>query len=459
MHATITVSSHARRKKADFGSHSNGMRTLLLVLTMSSLAFAVFVSPSWADQPNVRAPVGTTKSDPVPRISLITMGKGEVVWQKFGHGALCVEYEPSSGRQNRCYNYGTTDFTKPVSVGWGFLRGQGEFWVSITTPNTMLRRYKAMDRSVWRQVLPLKPDKARVLAEKLAINALPENRSYVYHHFHDNCTTRVRDLVDDAFDGALRVGTDKPVGPTFREYARQGFAQDKWLLVITDFVLGRDADIQPTLWQAMFLPRFLRDQVQHALGVEPVLLYERRGPPLKEGNGSGRGWTVLLALFMAVPLGLSMWRGRYRRAGLACAVIPLFAIALFIWFLAIVTAVKEFRYNETLMLFLPTDLALLFLAPVRRVRYARIRLTMVVLASFLLAIGVFTQPLWTPILVAFLPLSLLALPDGVLGPHAVADSESADESGDKPTVSGTKSTAGRHRQGRSKRKKKGKRKQ
>lgn len=368
-------------------------------------------------------------AEPVPKIVLITMGKGVVVWEKFGHGAICVEYAPGSGARSLCYNYGTTDFAKPVSVGWGFLRGEGEFWVSVTTPKKMIRRYMGFDRTLWRQVIPLSDEKARALAARLAHNALPENRNYTYHHFYDNCTTRIRDLLDEATDGKLRQGSEGKPGPSFRDYARQGFSQDAWLLVATDFFLGHGADHEPDLWEAMFLPSYLRQVVRDQLGSEPDVIYQRRGPPLTEGESTGRGWVVFLALLLAIPLALARWLGRFERLALGFAGSVLFLMGFIIWFLAIVTAVEEFRYNENLMIFLPTDLALLFLGPARRMLYARIRVAMVALASLLLVVGVFTQPLWSQWLVVLLPMVLLTVPSlrratavaGKLDTSAVSD--------------------------------------
>ena len=99
--------------------------------------------------------VGSAQAAPV--IELYTMGQGDDLFARFGHTAVCV-LEDAQAEDGLCYNYGTTDFTKPISVGWGFLRGQGQFWVSVTTPQTMLRRYIAMDRSVWQQTLPEEGD-------------------------------------------------------------------------------------------------------------------------------------------------------------------------------------------------------------------------------------------------------------------------------------------------------------
>ena len=54
--------------------------------------------------------------------------------------------------------------------------------------------YTAADRTIWVQRLPLTDAQAVTLAARLEHDARPENREYLYDHFMDNCTTRLRDI-------------------------------------------------------------------------------------------------------------------------------------------------------------------------------------------------------------------------------------------------------------------------
>src|SRR6187401_3573893 len=56
-----------------------------------------------------------------PIIELYTMGQGDLMFEKFGHAALCIRY-PRQPRRTRCYNYGSTDFDSVVPLFLGFLR-------------------------------------------------------------------------------------------------------------------------------------------------------------------------------------------------------------------------------------------------------------------------------------------------------------------------------------------------
>lgn len=445
-----------------------------LLLALSMVAAQPATSAAKKATPPDTSPPAATKHAPAakdeglpPVITMYTMGRGELMVEKFGHAALCVKYRagldqlhqmcpyPSkvpppaveqafrqlwtrlvgwtnfqvtiegidktwvpaaycvwrhrvalrSPRESVCYNYGTTDFSDPIGLGWGFLRGRSKFWVQPQFFSQLWRIYTAKDRAIYRQVLPLPPEKAWAVGRKLEHDVLDENKFYNYHHFYDNCTTRVRDIVNHAVDGKLKVNTDKHLGLSFRDFGAKGFSQYTWLLAISDFLFGRGGDVKPTLWQAMFLPRILRAEVEKKLGVKPELIYARKGPkfPYDEGH-MGRGWTFLFMLLISAPLIASMIWGRYQRFGLWFATVWLSLIALLIWTLAAVSTLYELRVNEACLLFWPTDIALPFWSPRRRIVYARIRVAGIVLVSLLLAVGLFKQPLWLPILVAFVPL-------------------------------------------------------
>lgn len=361
---------------------------------------------------------------PVPRIVLYTMGQGEVMFEKFGHAAMCVEY-PQRPRMSRCYNYGTTDFSAFGELIWTFLRGQSRFWVSVTTPSRMIERYVGFDRTLWRQELPLTDEQARAIAAHLENEALPENRYYTYHHFYENCTTRLRDIIDRATadpatarsaepgqptGGVLSKSAGEPVGPSFREFSRVGFAEQTWYLILSDFVMGRRGDVRPDRWQAMFLPDYLREEVHRHMGVAPVMIYERQGRAFSQDEGLARGWIALIALLVALPMAITRLLGRGERVGVALSAAALFLIAFVLWGLALVSTLGELRYNELLLVFWPSDIVLPFLGAMARRRYARVRVAGLALVSLLAAVGVLQQPLWMPLLIAFVPMLIAAVP-------------------------------------------------
>lgn len=397
------------------------------------------------------------EKDP-PFIDLMTIGVGEVVFEKFGHAAICIRYRDPH-RDPMCFNFGVTDFHEGAPMIWSFLRGRQEFWVEPLTYAGMMAFYQAEDRDIFVQTLPLTAAQARALEAKLWASLEGPDSRYHYDHFDENCTTRLRDLVNDATGGKLVIGSDVDYPLTFRELGARGFSSAPPLVAIADFVFGRSLETHPTVWQAMFHPAIFRSVIEQRLGAAPRQVYQRKGPPFVSDGPTGRLGIVAIALLFALPLLVARTRGRGRLlvcgayaavlayvlfeiqpflwsalgvwslgvpvlflAGLAGAFHPrwgeglavtwatlhLVAWGLFVWTLLLLSPIPSLQWNECGLAVIPTDIVLPFLGPSKRRIYARARLAILLVSSLLCAAGVLVQPLWIPILIAFLPLSILA---------------------------------------------------
>lgn len=393
-----------------------------------------------------------------PFIDIMTFGVGEVVFEKFGHAAICIRYHDPK-RDPACFNFGVTDFHEGAPMIWSFLRGRQQFWVEKLTFGGMMAFYEAEDRDIFVQTLPLTSAQARALETKLWASLEGDDSRYHYDHFSENCTTRIRDLVDAATDGKLRVGGDREYPLTYRELGARGYASAPPLVAIADFVFGRSLEDHPTVWQAMWNPAIFRAVIEQRLGAAPRQVYHRKGPAFATGGPTGRSGILALTVLFALPLLIARTRNRARLAacaayaavlayvllqimgplwsalgGSALLVPLLFAAALagalhprrgetlavawatlhlvvwglFVWTLVTLSPIPSLQWNECALAVIPLDIVLPFLSPRYRRIYARGRVAILLLASLLCAIGVLVQPLWVPILVAFLPLSILA---------------------------------------------------
>ncbi|MDY0003421.1 MAG: DUF4105 domain-containing protein [Polyangia bacterium] len=359
--------------------------------------------------------IGQAPTD--PRVELLTIGQSPEIYHRFGHAALCLVHrrEPDN---TRCFNYGTADFqSPPQTLGWAFLRGRARFWVSVQSYEIMLWAYKHDDRDIWIQRIPFTQAQVDRLGALLDHDALEENRYYIYHHFDDNCSTRLRDHLDTVSGGALRRGGDEPMGFTFRQIGRRGLADQTGILLASHFLLGRRMDRQVTRWQAMFHPDHLRAEVAKKLGAEPRQFYKRKGPALPTEGSQGLGWVVLAAFALALPIlavrlaeRLRPLRllGLYERLALALPALALTIIALGVGFVVVVGRMPEMRWNEALLVFWPTDLLLPILGLPARRRYSRIRLSALGLIALGLLTGLLRQPLGAPLLLPGLPIALAA---------------------------------------------------
>ena len=226
----------------------------MIVATVSALLVATS-TPASAHQ----TPWGQGNSEPRDLvISLATFSPGDDIAQWFGHTALIVEDRRLN--VSRMYNYGMFHFNQDMLVR--FALGRLEFWVAATPIPDSYNIYIAQDRDIRLIELNLPEDRRLEVAEFLADNVRPENREYLYHHYDDNCSTRVRDVIDLAVDGQFSEAyEDEPARMTLREHTRRHSAHMPpmdWLLM---YWMNSNIDEPATVWDEMFLPEELERQV------------------------------------------------------------------------------------------------------------------------------------------------------------------------------------------------------
>ena len=213
------------------------------------------------------------------QIFLMTMGPGREVYERFGHNAIWVR--DSVLKRDLVYNYGTFDFRDPNLVP-RFAMGRPVYWLGVDDLDGTMRTYAYHERDVEVQELDLPPLKRAELALRLAENARPEQREYVYDYYRDNCSTRVRDILDDVLDGALQRATvGKPADGTLRWHTHRSLVNDKLMYVGILAALGPMVDQPLDEWGEMFLPQKLQERVR-ALTVTAA---DGRSVPLVKGEG------------------------------------------------------------------------------------------------------------------------------------------------------------------------------
>jgi len=191
-------------------------------------------------------------------IKLATIGPGDDLTSWWGHTAVIVEDKIFD--VSRFYNYGLFSFDQENFVS-NFALGRLIFWVGAWNTPDALAHYISLNRDIRFQILDLSPAKRVEIATLLATNVQPENREYLYDHYRDNCSTRVRDLIDQLFDGQFYGQTQLESTMTFRDHTRrhtdQNFLVD-WLLM---FLMNNSIDQKIRRWDDMFLPEELERNI------------------------------------------------------------------------------------------------------------------------------------------------------------------------------------------------------
>lgn len=346
------------------------MKSILRLLPLA--AALALAAPAHAQPAPLRPDTGLT-------VVLLTMGQGDMVWEKFGHNALWI-HDAAAGT-DRVYNYGAFDFDSPGY--WGrFMKGNWLYELAVQGIRETVYSYQYFNRPMWAQELNLTPAQKRELQAFLENNALPRNRVYLYDYYRDNCSTRIRDVLDRVIGGRLRAATaDSMTGTTYRWHSERLIVADGPAYVGLAGGLGPAADREITAWEEMFLPGKVQEQVRairvpDAAGNEVPLVArewtllpstrpaERREPPPSTPFFMVAG--VLIASLLVLT-GLAAPRSAAARFGYAAvsALWLLFAgtggwVLLGLWTL---TNHQIAYRNENLLQLSPLALPLVLLVP------------------------------------------------------------------------------------------------
>ena len=239
-------------------------------LMAGALAAGALLPFAWAST-DAAAQVEPGDPDPTPsaasdepgnelRVWLITAGPGDAVWERYGHNALRV-LNTRTGR-DVSYNWGIFDFQQ-VDFIPRFLQGRMLYMMAPFQSQAMIDAYGRADREIILQELDLTPDEKRSLEALAERNALPENRDYFYQYFLDNCSTRVRDLLNLVLGGALeREFAPRETGTTYRYHTQRLTRVDPLIYTGMDALLGAPTDREISIWEEMFIPMTVRDEIR-----------------------------------------------------------------------------------------------------------------------------------------------------------------------------------------------------
>jgi hypothetical protein len=224
----------------------SGLAAIVLFL------FAVFPAFSQADS-------GTGSRGDYLTLKVVVAGPGDELYFWWGHIALVIE-DAVTG-QNRFYDWGVFSFDAD-NFFLNFAFGRLLYRCGVSPEESSFRVYRNTNRDITVYTLDLPAgtkDEIRRFAEW---NVLPENRNYFYHHFNDNCATRIRDILDTATGGQFRAAFGEAPGRfTLRQHVRRHTWFSPFFDWILSFLMGQDIDTPLTVWQEMFLPQEIGDRI------------------------------------------------------------------------------------------------------------------------------------------------------------------------------------------------------
>jgi len=198
------------------------------------------------------------------QMSVITCGPSqEELYTAFGHSAIRVL--DKANNFDAVFNYGVFDFKQP-NFYLNFARGFLYYKLGVYDYQAFKANYIYDNRYVHEQVLNLTSEQKLKLFNYLLVNARPENQTYLYDYFYNNCATKIRDVVVDALgkDVVAFDGSYVKTNYTIRDLTDIYLAEQPWGDLGIDICLGLPMDKKASPYEYMFLPDYIESGFDHA---------------------------------------------------------------------------------------------------------------------------------------------------------------------------------------------------
>ncbi|MGL4632209.1 MAG: DUF4105 domain-containing protein [Leadbetterella sp.] len=222
-------------------------------------------------------------------ISLLTISPGDALYSTFGHSVIRVK-DPTFNLDLN-YNYGSFN-TEKEDFYLKFLKGQLPYQITSYPFDLETDYYiNKEDRGIEEQVLNLSLEQKQKVFDFLVWNIRPENKEYPYKFFYDNCSTRIRDILQKICGKELVFDTSFNGEKSYRDwihiYSKNN--EKHWSDFGMSLAIGLDSDKKTGYSGAMFIPDNLSKAfdkaqlVQNGISLPLVLkkrtIYKSQKPP------------------------------------------------------------------------------------------------------------------------------------------------------------------------------------
>jgi len=240
------------------------------------------------------------------RISLLTCTPGEELYSTFGHSAFRVI--DSNSVTDIVYNYGTFNFDDE-GFYLKFIQGKLNYYLSLDHFTNFKQQYQSEGRGITEQVLDLTPTQKTSIRNFLNENAKKENRYYLYDFFLDNCTTRLRDILEKEQNPDFGKKPVMPEGTRFRQAIHHYLDKNgqPWSKLGIDLLLGQPCDAVMTSRQMQFLPDNLMYSIDSS--AKPMIVSKNDLYPIERNKNASSPYMPLMVFsglfILIVVLGFS----------------------------------------------------------------------------------------------------------------------------------------------------------
>ena len=244
--------------------------------------------------------------------SIITIGPYQnELYSAFGHSG--VRYQNIEQGLDIFYNYGIFDFNQP-NFYTNYVKGKLTYMVGKNQYSFYERYYSNQKRYIKEQVLNLSSEEKFFLLDYLENNVKKENRFYPYNYIFNNCSTKIRDVLELTIGEKLKFN-DPPANLSYRSLIDRYLDNYKWADIGIDICLGTKIDDKASNYDAMFLPEYLFSSLENATVGDKKLVFETRINNLDQDQIISRGIIspkIVFSIFLIISLYFSFRQIKYR---------------------------------------------------------------------------------------------------------------------------------------------------
>ena len=204
-------------------------------------------------------------------ISVLTIGPGSSLSDSFGHSAIRVQ--DKSKNYDLVFNYGVYDFNDPNFYS-NFIKGYLNYSLGVSYYKDFKSSYISNNRSIKEQVLLLPDVLNRKIADRLIFNSKPENKNYRYDYFSNNCSTIIKDIIDESlidYDYENDYVVKNKGKNTYRNLIYENINKNSWGSLGIDICLGSYIDQEIDVKKNTFLPEYLFEYLNSSYYKHPDL--------------------------------------------------------------------------------------------------------------------------------------------------------------------------------------------
>ena len=185
-------------------------------------------------------------------IKVSVIGPGDELYFWWGHIGLVVQDNITG--QAFFFDWGVFSFDND-NFFLDFAFGRPIYSCMVSTIESSFNVYRRTNRDIILYTLDIPAERKEAVLQFAENNMLPENRDYRYHHFDDNCATRIRDIIDYALEGQFKAKYgNMPSRFTLRQHVMRHTWFNPFIDWILNFWMGQVIDRPITVWDDMFLP-------------------------------------------------------------------------------------------------------------------------------------------------------------------------------------------------------------